>query len=456
MVSNPKSKIQPAIYTLSLLEAAYAIRNGTLSSEEVTCALLKRIQAYENRVQAFQWIDFDRALGLSRHADEIQKSGAPLSSLHGIGVGIKDIIETRNIPTTMGSAVHEGFVPERSAAVVLSLESAGAFVLGKTVTSEFAFFTPGKTRNPWNPDHTPGGSSSGSAAAVAMGFVSAAIGTQTNGSVIRPAAFCGVVGYKPTAGLIPLEGIHPFSPSLDQVGVFARSVPDVALLAAVLRSKDSVSAESSNPVMPSDPKPVLYPPRIAAVRSPVWLRAEEYARKHFMSVVERLGEAGAEVEEVELPEPFSDAHAIHRVIMYAEGAKTFATLQKDNRSLISGRLNGLIDEGLLIEKDDLEKALARKENLSVEMDDFMEKFDAVITLPATGEAAQDLTQTGDPVFCTIWSLCGVPAVTIPAGEGPKRLPLGLQITGKRYADDKLLSVAEWCDKVIGWTRRIAG
>ncbi len=224
-------------------EAAGAILKGNLSSEEFTRALLERIQSHEEKVQAFQWLDSSRALALARRADEKRRSGTPLGSLHGIGIGIKDIIETQDIPTTMGSPVYKDFIPERSATLVRRLEAAGAFVMGKTVTSEFAFFTPGKTLNPWNPAHTPGGSSSGSAAAVAMGFVPAAVGTQTNGSVIRPAAFCGVVGYKPTAGLIPLDGIHPFSPSLDQAGVFARSVPDAAFLAtALVEEKISLSA----------------------------------------------------------------------------------------------------------------------------------------------------------------------------------------------------------------------
>jgi Asp-tRNA(Asn)/Glu-tRNA(Gln) amidotransferase A subunit family amidase len=456
LFSNSTSISKTNLNELGLLEAIGAIRNKTLSSEELTRALLDRIKANEERVQAFEWLDFARAVELSREADVKQKSGAPLGQLHGIGIGIKDIIKTKNIPTTMGSEIYRDFMPDSSAGVVRCIESAGAFVMGKTVTSEFAFFTPGKTRNPWNTAYTPGGSSSGSAAAVAMGFLTGAVGTQTNGSVIRPAAFCGVVGYKPTAGTIPLDGIHPFSPSLDQVGVFARSVPDVALLAAALQSKDPVLDKGIKEVIPYDLKPVSIPPRLAAVRSPVWNRAEEYAIEHFAYVVKRLREAGAEVLEEELPEPFGEAHAVHRVIMYAEGAKTFASLQKEKRSLISGRLNGLIDEGLLIEKARLEKALEQKEYLSAQMDDFMSGFDAVITLPATGEAPRDLTQTGDPVFCTIWSLCGVPALTIPAGEGPNGLPLGLQITGKRYSDENLLAVAEWCDTAIGWAKRIAG
>ena len=429
-----------------------------MSSEDITRALLERIHALEDRVQAFQWIDSSRALDLSCRADEKRLSGALLGPLHGIGIGIKDIVETKDIPTTMGSVIFDDFVPRNSATVVRRLEAAGAFVLGKTVTSEFAFFTPGKTRNPWNPAHTPGGSSSGSAAAVAMGFVSAAIGTQTNGSVIRPAAFCGVVGYKPTVGLIPLDGIHPFSPSLDQVGVFTRSVPDAALLAAVLEGweKPGPAAVSKNAVISCEVAPSSCPPRLAAVRSPVWHLADQNTRDHFLALVARLRDAGATVEEQELPRAFESAHTVHRTIMYAEGARVFADLQRRDRRRLSPRLNGLIDEGLGIEQSALARDVAQRDQLAGDMDTFLSGFDAAITLPATGQAPADLTQTGDPAFCTIWSLCGVPAITIPAGQGLQGLPLGLQLIGPRLADDRLLSIAKWCDEAIGWPLRIAG
>jgi len=449
--------IPHALYSLGLREAARAIRKGVLSSEALTRALLERIQMHEDRVRAFQWIDFARALDLARQADEKLKSGAPLGPLHGIGIGIKDIVETRGIPTTMGSAIFENFVPERSAAVVRRLEAAGAFVMGKTVTSEFAYFTPGKTRNPWNPAHTPGGSSSGSAAAVAMGFVSAAIGTQTNGSVIRPAAYCGVVGYKPTAGLIPLDGIHPFSPSLDQVGVFTRSVPDAAFLAGILEDNGpGPAAGRIDAVIPGNVRPVASPPRLAVVRSPVWHLADASAQNHFLALVERLRAAGAAVEEQALPQAFEHAHAVHRTIMVAEGARVFEDLQRHQRRQLSQRLNRLIDEGLGIAQSALERDLAQRDQLAGDMDAFLSGFDAAITPPATGQAPADLTQTGDPAFCTIWSLCGVPAITIPAGQGPQGLPLGLQLIGPRSADKRLLSIAHWCDEKLGWSRRIAG
>jgi Asp-tRNA(Asn)/Glu-tRNA(Gln) amidotransferase A subunit family amidase len=418
--------------------------------------LLERIARHEETVQAFQWIDPARALDLARQADRRLRSGETLGPVHGIPVGIKDIVETRGVPTGMGSPLFDGYVPTSSATLIRRVEAAGAFVLGKTVTTEFAYFTPGKTRNPWNPAHTPGGSSSGSAAAVAMGFLPGAVGTQTNGSVIRPAAFCGVVGYKPTAGLISLTGVHPFSPSLDQPGVFTRSVADAAVLAAALTEKadDAPATAAPEGAIAPEVAPMDRPPRLAAVRSPVWRQADPQAQAHFLDCVARLRAAGAEVQERELPPSFEGAHAVHRTIMYGEGARVFAELQRRDRERLSARLNALIDEGLGIADSALARGLEQKGQLAQELDAFLRAFDGIVTLPAPGEAPPDLTQTGDPAFCTIWSLCGVPAVTIPTGRGPHGLPLGLQVVGPRSSDGRTLSVALWCDERIGWTRRI--
>jgi len=445
-----------ALFRLGLCEAAQAVRKGDLSSEDLTRALLERIARHEKTVQALQWIDPARALDLARQADRQLRSKATVGPLHGIPIGIKDIIETQGIPTAMGSPIFDGYVPARSAVLVRRAEAAGAFVLGKTVTTEFAYFHPGRTRNPWNPAHTPGGSSSGSAAGVAMGFFPGAVGTQTNGSMIRPAAFCGVVGYKPTAGFISLAGVHPFSPSLDQPGVFGRSIPDVALLASALaEEEDGEPAQGAGKVAIAPAVTNLErPPRLAAVRSPVWHLADPQAQKHFREMVARLRAAGAQVEEQELPPSFESAHAVHRTIMYAEGARVFAELQRRDRNRLSPRLNALIDEGLGISDSDLARGLEKKEKLARELDAFLSAFDGVITPPALGEAPADLTQTGDPAFCTIWSLCGVPAVTIPTGRGPAGLPLGLQLVAPRLVDDRLLPVALWCDERVGWGQRI--
>jgi Asp-tRNA(Asn)/Glu-tRNA(Gln) amidotransferase A subunit family amidase len=444
------------LHCMGLIEAVQAVRRGDFGSEELTRALLARIARHEEAVRAFQWIDPARAVDLARQADRRMRSGEAPGPLHGIPVGIKDIIEAEGIPTTMGSPIFADHVPARSAALVRRAEAAGAFVLGKTVTTEFAYFSPGKTRNPWNPSHTPGGSSSGSAAAVAMGFLAGAVGTQTNGSVIRPAAFCGVVGFKPTAGLIALAGVHPFSPSLDQAGVFARSVPDAGLLAAALagRAADGPALGAGSQVITGKTPPLAHPPRLAAVRSPLWRLADPHAQAHFLDMAARLGAAGAAVEELELPAAFEDAHAVHRTIMNGEGARVFAEIQRRDRNRLSPQLNALIDEGRGVTEAGLVRALEHKDQLAAMLDGFLSDFDALITPPAPGEAPADLTQTGSPAFCTIWSLCGVPAVTIPAGLGPTGLPLGLQIVGRKSCDANVLAIAQWCDERIGWTRRL--
>jgi Asp-tRNA(Asn)/Glu-tRNA(Gln) amidotransferase A subunit family amidase len=440
------------LYRLGLCAAAQAMRRGELRCEELTQALLDRIARRENTVQAFEWIDPVRALDLARQADRRMQSGEALGPLHGVPIGIKDIIETQGVPTGMGSPIFDGYVPARSAALVRHAEAAGAFVLGKTVTTEFAYFHPGKTLNPWNPVHTPGGSSSGSAAAIAVGFLPGAVGTQTNGSVIRPAAFCGVVGYKPTGGLISLSGVHLFSPSLDQVGVFARSISDAAMLAGVLAGGFGAGVQTGG--ISGKAASMDRPLRLAAVRSPVWGMAMPYAQKHFLEILDRLRALGAEVIEQELPSSFEEAHAVHRIVMFGEGAREFEELQDRDRARLSARLNALIDEGRGISDTELAHGLARKAQFAQELDSFMADFDALVTSPALGEAPADLTQTGDPAFCTIWSLCGVPAVTIPTGRGPAGLPLGLQIVGPRFSDDHVLSVARWCDERVGWGQRM--
>jgi Asp-tRNA(Asn)/Glu-tRNA(Gln) amidotransferase A subunit family amidase len=434
------------LHQCGLRRAAAAVREGDITGEALVRALLDRIALSEDAVQAFEWLDSAGAVEAARAADRALREGHAPGVLQGMPIGVKDIIATRGVPTRMGSPIFRDHVPADSADVVARIEAAGAYVFGKTVTTEFAYYTPGKTRNPWNLAHTPGGSSSGSAAAVAAGFLPAAVGTQTNGSVVRPAAFCGVVGYKPSGGSIPARGVHPFSPTLDQVGVFARSLPDAALLASVLAA-GAVPAEIAEPVTP---------PRLAAVRSPVWGAADAAMQTHFLQTIERLRACGAQVAERELPTEFNGAHAVLRTIMTAEGARTFAELQRAHHDLISPRLNALIDEGLRVSDAALAEALERRRRLQALAGEFLEGFDAIVTPPTTGEAPRDLTQTGDPTFCTIWSLCATPAVTIPTGAGPHGLPLGLQIVSACGRDAAVLAAAEWCDRRVGRPERVAG
>ncbi len=436
-----------ALYRMNVREIRAGLRAGRFTAEALVHDLLALIAAREPAVRAWAWLDEEHARVAARVAAD--------GPLGGIPVGIKDIMHVRGVPTGMGSPAFDGQTADDSATVVKRLEAAGAFVLGKTVTAELAYFHPGPTRNPWNPAHTPGGSSMGSAAAVAAGMVPAALGTQTNGSVIRPAAFCGCVGYKPSAGLVPRSGMLEFSTTLDQVGVFARSVEDVALVASAIVGHDAADRDSlanahelADDLFPVAPP--ARPPRLAAVRSPVWHLADAAQRAQFERDIRALREAGAQVAEIGLGEVFAQAHTMQRRIMYADGARALGHLQTGHRAQLSEALNRLLDDGRNISETEYREALAAQASLQQALQDFLVSFDALITPPARGEAPATLETIGDPAFCTIWTLCGAPALTIPTGFGPNRLPLGLQVVGRLYDDARLLGVARWCAESIGF------
>jgi Asp-tRNA(Asn)/Glu-tRNA(Gln) amidotransferase A subunit family amidase len=425
------------LHALGLREARQEILDRRFTAETYTDALLARITSLEGEIRAWTWIEPEAALKAARLCDRHLKSGGAPGPLQGVPVGVKDIFATAGVPTQMGSPAFAGHVPGKSAKVIERLETRGGFVMGKTVTTECAFLTPGKTRNPWNPLHTPGGSSSGSAAAVAAGFVPAALGTQTNGSVIRPAAYCGVVGYKPTQGLIPIDGALTFSHTLDQPGVFTRGVEDAAWLASALAGENrtlspEIGARSA-------------PPCLAAVKTPVWDQAEEHARQRFGENILTLRRAGARVEEVELPEIFNLAQRTIRTIMAVEAALNLEELYLREPPVLSPTLRDFITEGRETGAVVYLQALKLRLALKEELERFLEKYDALITPPTTGEAPATLERTGNPCFCSIGSLCGVPAVTIPVGLGPRGLPLGLQIMGMPGEDKRVLSTARWCE-----------
>ena len=427
------------LYKLGLHDAAKRIRSGKIAPSTYMQSLLARIDAEEGRVKAWQWLDRARATELAQAADSAATPWKAAHPLHGVAIGVKDNFYTAGIPTEMGCKLYAGYIPDESAELVVRLERAGALMLGKTVTTEAAFMVPAKTRNPWNPAHTPGGSSSGSAAAVAAGFVPAAIGTQTNGSVVRPAAFCGIVGYKPSQGMLSARGIMPFSPSLDQPGVFARSVADAALLAWSLTARRSSIAPDA---------PMLKGvPRLAAVRSPVWHLAQPEQRAQFDADVARLRKAGAVIDIIEIPGEFDRAHKVHRTIMMFEGARVARKVRAQYREYFSDFLNSALDEGESIADADYRDALKLRTQLQHSLAAFLDRgYSAIITPPAAGEAPASLDVTGDPSFCSIWTLMGTPAITIPTGKGPNGLPLGLQLVGAAEEENYLLSTAVWCER----------
>ena len=434
---------------LGVVAVARQIRDGKISSEELTRACLARIEAREPEVQAWAFLDPEHALCQARAADEWRKRGRPLGPLHGLPVGVKDIIDTADMPTENGTVLHAGRRPRQDATLVSLLRAAGAIILGKTVTTELAVYGPNKTRNPHNLEHTPGGSSSGSAAAVADGMVPLAIGTQTNGSVIRPASFCGVYGFKPSHGLIPRTGVLVQSPPLDTVGVMAANLQDLALLAEPLMAfdaKDSASRPCARPNLLdslSEAPPV--PPKLAFVRSPVWDQAEKDAKAGFAELVEALAD---QVEDVELPSAFQDAIELHRSVMEADLAKSFAREYERGRDRLSARLREMIERGQEIRAVDYNRAVERIAALNAALAEVFGTYDAILTPAAPGEAPQGLGSTGSPIFCTIWTFCGTPAVTLPLLTGASGLPIGVQLVGEKGDDARLLRTARWLIETV--------
>ena len=429
---------------LGAVEAASGLDEGRFSSEELVQACLDRIKVDEERVQAWEFLDPEHALRQARAADLRRREGKPLGPLHGLPVGVKDIIDTGDMPTEDGTVLHAGRTPIDDATVVAMLRAAGAIIMGKTVTTELATFSPGKTRNPHNREHTPGGSSSGSAAAVAASMVPLALGTQTNGSVIRPAAYCGVVGYKPSFGLISRHGILKQSRPLDQVGVLARSVEDAALIAEQIIGFDENDADTR-----TLPKPRLreiamqeppLAPTLAFVKTPMWKLADASCKDAFAELVAHLGKRA---EEFTLPAGFKDAWKWHQTINEADMAKNYEMEYKKGRDKLSASLRAQIERGRRVRAMDYNKALDRIPALNRALTELFElRYEAILTPATSGTAPQGLASTGSPAFCTLWTLCGLPAITLPlmSADG---LPMGVQLVGPRGGDARLLRTARW-------------
>ena len=434
---------------LAAADAARAIRDGAISAEELTAACLARVREVDEAMQAWAFLDPEHALGQARARDQERRAGHPTGPLHGVPVALKDIIDTEDMPTEDGSVLHAGRTPARDAAVVAMLRAAGAVVFGKTVTTELATYAPGKTRNPHHPGHTPGGSSSGSAAAVAAAMVPLALGSQTNGSVIRPASFCGVYGFKPTHGLIPRTGVLKLSRTLDQIGVFARSVEDAALLAEQLVGYDPGDPDTRARARPrlaeaarSEPPLV---PQLAFVKGPVWDRASDETAQAFEELAAALGDR---VFEVDLGEAARGALELHRTIMEAEMAANLDLEWEKGRARMSSSLRAQLERGREVTALDYQRACARIALLNAGFDDIFERCDAIVTPASAGTAPRGLESTGDPAFCTLWTLCGMPALSLPLMRGENGLPLGVQLVGPRGGDARLLRTASWLERQL--------
>lgn len=415
-------------------EALRQIKQGSLSRSEYIDDCARRIDETEEKVGAWIHLGVEAARSRARALDAANDQG-PLS---GIPFGIKDIIDTADMPTALGSLIYEGNRPSSDAACVALARKAGAIALGKAVSTEFANLHPGKTRNPLDPSRTPGGSSSGSAAAVGGHMVPLALGTQTTASTIRPASYCGVYGFIPTQGRVSCSGVRQASWTLDRLGLFARSVADIALFHDVVRG-----------AAPEHVAEMSRPPRIAFCRTHLWERVESYTAALFESAATDLSRLGASVSDMDLPPAFADVSGAHRWISSFEFTKNFTFEIETHLDRISPALrNGRIADGLSCSYETYERALELAGRCRAEFDAMMSDYDAVLTIGASGEAPQGAA-TGDFAFCALWTALHVPCITIPAFTGPNGMPVGLQLVGRRTGDTDLLKTAAWVAKALG-------
>jgi Asp-tRNA(Asn)/Glu-tRNA(Gln) amidotransferase A subunit family amidase len=422
---------------LTAVEAAQRIAERQLGAEALVAACLDRIDAREDIVGAWQYLDRERALATARQRD----AEPPRGPLHGIPIAVKDLIDTADMPTTYGSPIYRDHRPAADAACVALARAAGAVILGKTVTTEFAAFTPGKTANPRNPAYSPGGSSSGSAAAVADGMALLAFGTQTAGSVIRPAAYCGCVGYKPSFGLFSRAGIKPLSDSLDTLGVFAGTVADAAFLAGVLADRPTLRRLA----MPQRP------PRLGLYRTAMWDEAESATAAALDQARTTLDRAGAVVEELAIAPEHRGLNAVQDKIMSYEMAQALAYERIEHRAELSPRLAQLLDAGLSVAAEQYDLAVSEAAAARAGLASFFAGCDAVLVPAAPGEAPLGLGYTGDPVFNRMWTLLGVPCVTLPTRRSESGLPTGVQLVGRTREDARLMAAAAFLERALAET-----
>lgn len=414
---------------LTATQAAAAIAKREITSEQLVRACFARIREREPDVQAWSYLDETTSLAAARRADTTPAK----SPLHGVPFGVKDVIDTGDMPTEYGSDIFRGNRPAEDAACVAHMKAAGAILLGKTVATEFATYRPGKTRNPHNFAHTPGGSSSGSAAAVGDFMVPMAFGNQTAGSHIRPASYCGICGFKPTHGTVDLTGIFSLEASFDTLGYYARSFDDIALFYGIVRGVR--------------PEPLAAgldrPPRVGFFRSLERRFAEPSSVAAVEAAARRLVELGAVVEEFNLPAEFDDLPETHPIILNAGLNKTLGEIYRQHRERISDRLRGMIEDGMQYPTEKIDRARAHAEACRARIDDAFGTFDVLLCPSAPGEAPKGLTSTGSPIFQVVWTLLHVPCATIPFAKGPNGLPVGIQFVGRRGADLTVLGVSKW-------------
>lgn len=428
--------------SLGAVELRDLIASGAISAEAATAACLTRIAATEAELKAWAYVDGEYAMAQARTLDARRKSGAAIGALHGVPVGIKDVIDTARMPTEYGCAIGKGRVPATDAHLVARLRAAGAVIIGKTVTTEMAFMHPSVSRNPHDPTHSPGGSSAGSAVAVAAGQVPLAVGTQTGGSVIRPASYCGVVGFKPGFGLIGRSGVLTQSPFLDTIGAFARSVADAALLAEAMAGHDPQDSATASAPVPRLAEAARQTPPLPPLLAVMDLPGTDPVMRDAMA--ELAAELGDRAHPVDLPPGFAEADSIRRRINLAEMSKCYYPHERRARAAMSDTLRAAMDEGKAIPARDYIAALDWRPVLNAALDELFTRCDAILCPAAPGPAPLlSENTTGSPAMNGPWTLCGVPAITLPLLHSETGLPMGVQLIGRRGEDARLLRVAHW-------------
>ncbi|MFC1953071.1 amidase [Chloroflexota bacterium] len=443
----------PCDFTIA--EAESMISAGELAAEQLIKSCLERIDAREDEIRAWALVDREGAIEEAKHLDLELSHGQRRGPLHGIPVGIKDIFYTDGLRTQAGSQFWTDFIPSYDATSVTRLKEAGAIILGKTHTTEFAYFHPAPTRNPWNPNHTPGGSSSGSGAGVSAGMCLAALGSQTVGSVLRPAAYNGVVGFKPNYGRISTYGVVPLAWSFDHVGILAQSVEDATAVFQVIAGHDYKDYRSLNEMVPDciNNLESQKAPKIGLVKQYFFDYADTEMREHTLIIIERLRKAGAQIQEIELPSSFPDIMTNGATIMAVEAAAYHKEMFAEHRDQYAVETATLIEKGINTSATEYAKSLQVRKQQYSNVEPLFHDVDALLTPGAPGAAPYGLTATGNPIMQGPWTIMGVPSISLPTGLNKDGLPLAVQLVGSYCTEDRLLTTARWCEQAFNVSLR---
>ena len=435
------------IFSLTANKLVEKLKEGEISSVEVCKQYIDRIKEFEKDVKAWAYFDKKELLEKAEEADEYRKSGKPLGSLHGLPIAVKDIIGTLDMPTECGTVIRKKMTGSQEAEVVNLLKIAGAIVMGKTETTELAYFHPGKTANPHDYSRTPGGSSSGSAAAVASYMAPLAIGSQTNGSVIRPASYCGVVGYKPSYGLISRSGVLKQSDKLDHIGVFGKSVEDVALLTRVLIKKDQHDSSTihyaADEMLKVCKKGPPYEPKFIFYKTKSWKKIDKESQKSFELFIKTFEK---NIEVFDTPSYFDEIPKHHKVIHETDMANNFQFYYKKSKKKLSKEMSSAIERGMKYSAKEYAEAIDFMKQSYKSYQEVLEDYHGVLSPSTTGVADKGLKSTGSPEFCTVWTYMGLPSISLPLLTGSNNLPLGIQLIGDKLDDLRFLCVANWLEK----------